>query len=173
MTSPRISATSGTLVNCTPSIKVDWSQEEEASKRVGNQCSSQQWTRWTTIKIWKKSNTIQTNPKSQCTKILGELTKIQYTGAIWSSLKGKDRSFVTLDHIQSLFSSHRLRFVLRKWFVWRLERVFLQGFSIPKVTARCTCAKFSIWRSGSAWSQCEKIHRPSKRTKRVQGNLSR
>ena len=39
------------------------------------------------VKIWKKFNTIWTNPGSRCTKILGEFNKIQEIGEIGSSLK--------------------------------------------------------------------------------------
>ena len=132
MTSPSTSTTSGTRMNCTPLLKVNWSQEEEASRRIGNQCSSRQWTRWTTIKVWKTSNMIWTNPESQCTKILGQLTQIQYIGAIWSSLREKDCSFIKLDHMQSFFSTHNLRFVLRKWYQWRLERINTAKYINPQ-----------------------------------------
>ena len=46
-----------------------------------------------------------------------------YFGAIWGSLKEKDCSSIKLDRTQSLFSTHYMRFLLRKWYTWRLERI--------------------------------------------------
>ena len=109
MTSPSTSATSGTLTTCTPSSRADWLQEG-----TGSQCFSQPWTRCTPIKIGTKSKTIWANQESRCTKIRGEFTKIQYIGAIWSSLEERDCSSIKLDRTKSLFSTHFLRFVLRK-----------------------------------------------------------
>ena len=40
-------------------------------------------------------------PELRCTKILGEFTKIQYIGAIWSSLKEEDYSSIKHDNTQS------------------------------------------------------------------------
>ena len=122
MTSPSTSTTSGTLTTCTPS-RVDWFREEEVSKGTNSQCFSQPWTRCTPIKISKKFNTIWTNPESRCTKTLGEFTTIQYIGTIWSSFREEDGSSIKHDPTQSLFSAHYLRFLLRKWFSWRLERI--------------------------------------------------
>ena len=87
----------------------------KSHKRTDRQCFSQPRTRRTSVKIWKKFNTIWTNPGSQCTKARGNLTKIQKSGASWSSLRAKDCSFIKLDHMQSFFSTHYLRFVLRMW----------------------------------------------------------
>ena len=108
MTSPSTSTTSGTLTTCTPSSRVDWSQEEKVSKGTDSQCFSQPRTRCTPIKIWKKFDTIWTNPELRCTEILGEFTKIQYIGAIWSSLKEEDYSSIKHDNTQS-FSTNTLR----------------------------------------------------------------
>ena len=94
MSSPITSTTSGTLTTCTPSSRVDWFREEEVSKGTGSPCFSQPRIRCTPIKIWKKFNTIWTNPKSRCTQIRWEFTKIQYIGAIWSSLREKDCSSI-------------------------------------------------------------------------------
>ena len=74
-------------------------------------------------KIWKKSNTIWTNPESRCSKILGEFTNIQNIDAIWISLREKDCLSIKHDPTQSLFSTHYLRYVLRKWKTRRLERI--------------------------------------------------
>ena len=94
--------------------KVDWSQEEEVSKGRSNPCFSLQWIRWTTIKVWKRFNTIWTNQGSHHTKKLGNLIKTQYIGAIWFSLKERDCSFIKRNRTQSLFSTtHYLRFALR------------------------------------------------------------
>ena len=38
----------------------------------------------------------------------------------FEALKEKDCSFIKFDHMQSLISTHYLRFVLRKWSTWRL-----------------------------------------------------
>ena len=120
MTSPSTSTTSGTLTTCTPSSRADWFQEERVSKGTGRQCSSQP-TGCTPIKIWKKFSTIWINPESQCTKILGELTQ---NTVYWcnSKLREKDSSSIKHDRTHSLFSTHYLRFVLRKWYAWRLEK---------------------------------------------------
>ena len=132
MTSQSTSTTSGTLTTCTPSSRADWFQEEEVSKGTGSQCFSQPWTRCTPVKIWKNFNTIWTNPALRCTKILGEFTNIQKIGAIWNSLKEKDCSSIKPDRTQSPFSTHDVRFVLRKWFSWRLERNYTVKYINPQ-----------------------------------------
>ena len=63
-------------------------------KRTGYQCFSQPWTRCTSIKIWKKFNTIWTNPELRSTKILGAFTKTQYRAArnsFWNNCHGPKR----------------------------------------------------------------------------------
>ena len=114
------------------------------------------------------------NPELRCTRILGEPTKTQKIGAIWSSLREKHCRSIKHDPTQSLFSTQYLRYVLRKWVSWRLERIFIrQSTSIPKVTASCTHAKFATWTQGSFQPRSENIRRPSKQTKReVRGDSS-
>ena len=79
-------------------------------------------------------------------KYLESPSKTQYAGAIWSSLKEKDCSSIKHDHMQSLFSTHYLRFI-EKWCTWRLERnctaryINLQGYHVS------TNAEFATWTS--------------------------
>ena len=67
-----------------------------------------------TIKSGLKSDTIWTNPESKCTNIHGNLTTIQYIGAIWSSLRENVCSFIKLDHMQSFFSHTQLTIYIEK-----------------------------------------------------------
>ena len=131
-TSPSTSTTSRTLTTCTPSSRADWFREEEASERTGNQCTSQPWTRCTPIEIWKKFNTIWTNPEPQCEKILGEFTKTQYIGAIWNSLKEKGLQFYQTRSHSIALSTLYLRYVLRRWYTWRLERICTAKYINPQ-----------------------------------------
>ena len=103
---------------------MDWSQEEEVSKGTGSPCFSLQWTRWTTIKAWKKFHANWTSQGSHHTQILGDLIKIQCIGAIWSSLRRKDCNFIKHDHTQSFSATQNLRFVLWKRYTWRLRRSY-------------------------------------------------
>ena len=115
----------------------------------------------------RKFNTIWTNPDLRCTKILEESTKIQYIGAIWSSLKEKDCSSIkTRSHAIAFFSTHFLRFVLRKWCAWGLKRIYTAKYTNP-----------SGFRASYSRRICNldvrihpipkrEIRRPSKRTKR-------
>ena len=80
----------------------------------GIQHSVQPWIRCTPISIKKMPSTTRINPESQCTKILGKHIKIQYVGAIWSLLRGRDGSSIKHDLTQSLFSTLYVRYVLRK-----------------------------------------------------------
>ena len=48
----------------------------KASQGTGSQCSSQPWTRWMLDKIWKKLNTIWTNPEWHRINTLGKFTSI-------------------------------------------------------------------------------------------------
>ena len=101
---------------------MDWSQEERSLRK------NKQSVFFTAVHPMYAREDLEEvqydldKPDSQCTKILGTLTKIQYINGIWSSLKEKDCSCIKLDHMQSLFSTHHLRFVLRNWYTWRLER---------------------------------------------------
>ena len=122
MTIQSTSSTSGTLTRRTPLSKVDWSQEETASEGTDSQCSSQPWTRWMLDKIWKKLNTIWTNPESHRKNIFGKLTTIQDTSAIWSLPRERDRSSVELDRTQPLFQALCHRLEERKWYAWKLVK---------------------------------------------------
>ena len=42
----------------------------------------------------------------------------------------KDCSSIKHDHMQSLFSTHYLRYVSRKWYTWRLERIYCCGIFV-------------------------------------------
>ena len=110
MTSPSTSTTSGTLMVCTPSLKVDSSQKEQASKK-------KQSVFFTAV------NPMENNQ---------DLEDVQYDGALISSRRRKDCRFIKLDYMQSLFSTHCLRFVLRKWYTWRLERSYTARYINPK-----------------------------------------
>ena len=107
--------------------------EEEVSRGADNLCFSLQWTRWTTIKVWKKFNTIWANQGSLHTQILGNLIKTQCGGAISSSLRTEDWNFIKHDHMQLFSTTHCLRFVLTKQYAWRRRRsyatrcTYLQG----------------------------------------------
>ena len=68
-------------------------QEEEASREEDKRNSPLQWIRWMTNMVWKKLQTIWRNQGSRHTRILGHTFKIQYVGAIWSSLKRKACNF--------------------------------------------------------------------------------
>ena len=65
-------------------------------------------------------------------KNLESSPKIQYTGATWSSLRGKDCSSIKHDPMKSLFSIHYLRYVLRMWYTWKLEKNYTAKFFNPQ-----------------------------------------
>ena len=153
-------------------IRVDWSQEEEASKRTDNQYFSQQWIWWTTIKIWKKLNTIWRNPESQCTtNTWGAHPKTVY----WCNLKLAQRKglqfFQTRPHAITLFNTLPAICIENVVYMKTGEELSCKFFKSRRLP-RWTYAKFAIWTSGSVLSRSEKLHRPSKRTMRGQGNLS-
>ena len=131
MTSLCTCTTSGTLMTCTPSSSADWFREEKVSNGTGNPCFSQPWNRCTPLKIQKKFSTIWINPESRCTKTLGEFTQIQHMGAIWNSPREKDCSSIRHDPTQSPFPTLYLRCVLRKWYTWRLERIYTAKYTNP------------------------------------------
>ena len=65
-------------------------------------------------------------------KILGNLFKIGYIGALWSSLRREDCNFIKHGHVQ-LFSTTRCPpFALRKRFVWRRRRSYSTRFALPR-----------------------------------------
>ena len=134
-TSPSTSTTSGTLMNCAPSLKVDWSKEEEASKRTGNQCSSQQWTRWTTIKIWKKFKYDLDKPRMvSVTHILGELTK---NTVYWCNVKLAQRKglqfYQTRSHAIALFNA--LPAIIEKVIYMKTgEELYCKVFQSPRLS---------------------------------------
>ena len=75
-------------------------------KRNRQSVLSQPWTWCTPIKIRKKLQYDLTNPELRCTRILGEVTKIQSCGAIWSSLQRKGLQFKqTRSHAMALFNT--------------------------------------------------------------------
>ena len=84
------------------------------------------------ISIKKKFNTIWINREMRCTRTFGEFTKILYTGAIWNSHRDKDCSSIKHDPTQSLFSTHYLRYVLRKQYTWRLEKKMFAKYIDPQ-----------------------------------------
>ena len=83
------------------------------------------WTRCTPIKIWKKFSTIWTNPELRCTRIFGEFTKIQFF-LVQSEARSKNRIAVLSNSIarNRSFQHTTCDLVLRKWYTWRLERIY-------------------------------------------------
>ena len=69
-----------------------------------------------------RDHSLSSEHGTQFTKIIGEFTSILYIGEIWSSLRRKDCNFTKHGHIQSFSTTHCLRFVLTKWYTWRLVK---------------------------------------------------
>ena len=142
MTSQSTSTTSGTLTTCIPSSSVDDSWRK-VSKGTGSPCFAQPWTRCTPISIKKKFNTIWINPELRCTKISGEFTNTQKKWCNLKLVREKDCSSIEHDPTQLLFSTLYLRYVLRKWHTWRLEKnktakyTNLQGYTEPHSRRIC------------------------------------
>ena len=59
------------------------------------------------------------NQGSPHTRILGNVFIILYFDAIWSSLKRKACNSIKYGHMQSFSTTHNLRLVLRKRYVWK------------------------------------------------------
>ena len=94
-------------------------------------------------------------PQSCSVQKIGKYTKLQYIGVIWGLLKAKVCSSIKHDPTQSLFWTHNLRLVLRKWYTWKLERIHteknctVKNVSTSWVTAKnCTQAEFALWTPG-------------------------
>ena len=133
VTSPSTSATSGTQTTCTLSSRVDWFQEEKVSWGTGSQCLSQPWTRCTPIRIWKGFSTIWKKPRITVYKNTRRVHQnTLYVGAIWNSLREMDCSSMKHDATQSFFSTQYLRYVLRKWCIWRLQRIYTAQYTNPQ-----------------------------------------
>ena len=167
MTSPSTSTTSGTLTTCTPSSRADWVLEEKVSRgdrqsvffRAVNPMYANQDPEGVQYDLDK--------PDLRCTKILGESTKIQYIGAIWSSLKEKDCSSIkTRSHAITFFSNTLLANCIEKVVCMRLKRIYTAKYTNP-----------SGFRASYSRRICNldvrihpipkrEIRRPSKRTKR-------
>ena len=79
-------------------------------------------------KVWKKFDATWTNQGLYHTKTLECLIKTQCIGAIWSSLRRKDCSFIKHVHTQSFSTTFYLRFVLRKRYAWRLRRSYTTNY---------------------------------------------
>ena len=170
MTSPSTSTTSGTLMNCTPSVKVDWFPEEKVSKETCSPCFSQPWTRCTLVQ-----EKVQYDLDKPRIAVYKNTCWAHQTTVLWCNLKLAQRKGLpfhqTRSHAIALFNTlPDLYWESGIHEDWR--GVILQGIFIPKVTASRAHAEYAVWTSGSASSRCEKIRPPSKRTKRVQGNLS-
>ena len=106
----------------------------------------------------RKFNTIWTNPDLRCTKILGESTKIQYIGAIWSSLKEKDCSSIkTRSHAIAFFQHTSCDLYWESGVHEDWRGFILQSIPILQVSARRTRAEFATWTSGSTQSRSEKF----------------
>ena len=95
----------------------------------------------------RERSTIWINPESRLAT-LEEFTNMQWIGTIWSSL-WEGLQFCIRDPTQSLFATHNLRLVLRKWFSWRLERNLLQSGPITKVTTSHNHVESVSFTSGS------------------------
>ena len=66
---------------------------------------------------------------SRHTRILGNAFKIQYFGAIWSSLKRKACNFTRHGHMQSFSTIHCLQLALRKQYAWKLRMSSTKRFA--------------------------------------------
>ena len=69
-----------------------------------------------------KHHAILRNQGSRHKIILGSAFKIQYFGAIWSSLKRKTCYLTKHGRMQSFSTIHCLQLALRKVYVWKLRR---------------------------------------------------
>ena len=97
-------------------------------------------------------------PDLRCTKILGESTKIQYIGAIWSSLKEKDCSSIkTRSHAIAFFQHTSCELYWESGVHEDWRGFILQSIPILQVSARRTRAEFATWTSGSTQSRSEKF----------------
>ena len=150
------------------------SRRKKSQEVKGSQCFSQPLTRCTPVKIWKNFNTIWTPPELRCTKILGGFTNIQYTGAIWSSLKETDCSSIKPDRTQSLFSDTLPAICFEKVVYMKTgEDLHCKVHQSPRSPRVVLTPNLQYGRQDPPSPEARKIHRPSQRTKRaVQGNLS-
>ena len=79
-------------------------------------------------------NTIWTNPESRCTKILGEFTKRQKIGPIWSSLKEKDCSSIkTRSHAIAFFNTLFAICIEKVVFMKTGEELYCKVFQSPRL----------------------------------------
>ena len=123
ITSLSSSTTSGTLMTYTPLSRTDWFQEKKSLNR------DRQSVFFTAVNPMYANQDLK---EVQYQNFLESSPKIHYICAIWSSFKEKDCSSIKPDRSQSLFSTHYLRFVLRKWFSWRLERMETAKYINPQ-----------------------------------------
>ena len=65
--------------------------------------------------------------ESRQTKILGNAFRIQYFGAIWSSLNKEDCNFIKQGQTQLSSMTHCLQSSLRKRYAWRPRISFIKG----------------------------------------------
>ena len=107
-------------------------------------------SRCTPIKIWKKFNTIWTNPEVRCTKYLE--SSQTYRILVQSEARSKKRISVQSDPIESNRSfQHTTCDVYRESGAHEDRRRFvLQSAPHSKVTVRRTPVKFATWTSESS-----------------------
>ena len=82
------------------------SREESVSEWADKLCSSQLWIRWIIKMVWVKPYATCQKQDLRHTKILGNTFRIQYVGAIWSSLTKRGLQFYqTRSNVVILFDT--------------------------------------------------------------------
>ena len=116
--------------------RIEFSQKwihfrRKVSKEDDKLCSSRQWIPWMMDLVWRKLHAIWRHQGSRHTRILGNAFKIQYFGAIWSSLKREACNFTKRGHMQSFSTTHYLQLALRKRQKWKYRMSCTRRF-VPK-----------------------------------------
>ena len=98
--------------------KLNYFQEEQASREENKRSSPLQWTWLKTYRAWEKLHAILQKPRIESYK---EYLDTPSTYGIWSSLKRKDCNFTRHCHMQSFSTTHCLQLALRMRYVSKLR----------------------------------------------------
>ena len=101
---------------------------------------------------------IQHKQESRHTKILGNAFRIQYIGAIWSSLNKEDCHFIKQGRTQLSSMTHCLQSSLTERYAWKPRISFIKGESVilkPRVVltanSQCDSQDLLVQEARSSW----------------------
>ena len=134
-----------------------WFQEESVSKQADMLCSSLLWIRWIMKLAWVNPYATCPKQESRHTKILGNTFRIQYFGAIWSSLDKEVWNFIKQDQTLLFSTTHCLQSLLRaicmktKDQLYQWESVILRLRVVLKANSQSGSHDLLVQDARSSW----------------------